>query len=277
MGSLKFRILPAPATLQDDVACFHIAEYSGKEAVAINVLPNAVPGLLFQHSNGWPALDNITTHTGCKRSTPTLFVYGAGTEPSVMHYKASAYVMINVVFKPHALNSLLGINAATLTDCAVELNEFSREKLNDQLLDARDEQEQIALLTAFLLAQRSQVQARDPVIEAGLALIHQNIPSITVNSLLHSLNLSERQFERRFRQAVGISAQSYIRVKRFNAALQLMKTGQYARLTDIAHALHFSDQSHFIREVKAFSGITPKHLAQKIDDFHHEQIGYSYR
>ena len=276
MDSLNFRILPPPAALKDDVTCFQIVEYTGQEAVAINVLPNGVPGLLFQHSDGRSAIDKITTRSGRTGITPTLFVYGAGTEPSVMHYSARAYVTINVIFKPHALNSLLGINAATLTDCAAELNEFSRDNLNDQLLDASDEQKQIALLTAFLIAQRGRVQTRDLVIEAGLALIHQNLTSITVNSLRHALNLSERQFERRFRQTVGISAQAYIRVKRFNAAVQLLKTGQYSRLTDIAHALDFADQSHFIREVKAFSGLTPTRLAQKTDDFQHDQIGYSY-
>ena len=110
MGSLNFRILPAPTALKDDVTCFQIVEYTGQGAVAINVLPNGVPGLLFQHSNGCSAIEKITTHSGRMAITPTLFLYGAGTEPSVMHYTAHPYVTINVIFKPHALNSLLGIS-----------------------------------------------------------------------------------------------------------------------------------------------------------------------
>jgi AraC-like DNA-binding protein len=46
-----------------------------------------------------------------------------------------------------------------------------------------------------------------------------------------------------------------------------MKTGRFGRLTDVAHALNFYDQSHFIRDIKAFSGVTPKSLSQKVDDF----------
>jgi len=68
----------------------------------------------------------------------------------------------------------------------------------------------------------------------------------------------------------------YIRVKRFNEAIRLIKTGQFERLTDVAYALNFYDQSHFIRDIKAFSGMTPKSLSQKVDDFHHDQVGYSY-
>src|SRR5258708_36643646 len=57
--------------------------------------------------------------------------------------------------------------------------------------------------------------------------------------------------------------QLYLRVKRFDEAARLMKTGQFETLIDVAYALNFYDQSHFIRDIKAFSGITPKSLSQK--------------
>lgn len=276
MASLNFQILPAPPSLQAEVACFHLAEYTGDEPVTINTAPNAVPGLVFQHINGHPALAKITTPTGVY-TTPTLFLYGVGTEPSTMHYRAGAYTTIHVILQPHALHSLWGLNAATLTNGAVALTEVSTQPLNEQLLTAADVQSQVALLTAFLLAQRARVQQHDPLITASLHLIHQNIAAISVKHLLQSLHLSERQFERRFQQVVGISAQSYIRIKRFNAAVRLLKAGHYTKLTDIAHALQFFDQSHFIREVKAFAGLTPKRLVQKVEGAYHDQVGYSYR
>ncbi len=275
-GSLNFRILPPPAALYADVACFHIAEYTGDEPVMINTAPNAVPGIVFQHMNGHPALADITTPSSAY-TTPTLFLYGVGTEPSTMHYRAGAYTTIHVILQPHALHSILGLNAAVLANGAVELAEFSAQPLNEQLMMAADVQSQVALLTEFLVAQRARVQQHDPLVTAGLHLIHQNIAAISVKHLLPSLHLSERQFERRFQQVVGIPAQSYIRIKRFNEAVRLLKTGHFTKLTDIAHALHFTDQSHFIREVKAFAGLTPKRLRQKADATYHDQVGYSYR
>lgn len=276
MGSLTFQILPAPPALQAEVACFHIAEYRGDEPVTINTAPNAMPGIVFQHMNGHPALADITTPAGVY-ATPTLFLYGVGTEPSTMHYRAGAYTTIHVILQPHALHSLLGLNAAALTNGAVEFTEFSAQPLNEQLMTAADVQSQVALLTKFLLAQRARLQQHDPLISASLHLIHQNITAISVKHLLQALHLSERQFERRFQHVVGIPAQSYIRIKRFNEAVRLLKAGHYTKLTDIAHALHFFDQSHFIREVKAFAGLTPKRLVQKVDDAYHDQVGYSYR
>ena len=95
-------------------------------------------------------------------------------------------------------------------------------------------------------------------------------------SLREYLHLSERQLEKRFNQTVGISPQLYIRIKRVNEAFKLMDTGKYERLVDIAYELNFYDQSHFIRDIKAFSGLTPKGISQRVDDFHHDLVGSSY-
>jgi len=275
MGSLNFRILPPPAALRADVACVHIAEYTGAEPVAIHTAPKAVAGIVFQHANGQAALTQITTPSG-QYTPPTLFLYGTGTEPSTMHYRAGAYTTIHLIFKPHALHALLGLNAATLTNAAVELTEFATAPFPEQLLAAPTVDAQVALLTNFLLTRRDQAQTRDPAIEASLRQIQCQIATVSVKQLHQALHLSERQFERRFQQTVGITAQSYIRIKRFNEAVRLLKAGQPTKLTDIAHALHFYDQAHFIREVKAFAGMTPKQLAQQADGNYHDQIGYSY-
>jgi tRNA isopentenyl-2-thiomethyl-A-37 hydroxylase MiaE len=121
-----------------------------------------------------------------------------------MNHKQGPYTTIQVILKPHALHTLLGINASALTHRLVELHEFSAPSLAEQLLEATNEQEQLALLTSFLVA-------------------------------------------------------------------QLIET-----LTVVAHALGFHDQSHFIRDIKAFSGLTPKSLSHHADDFHHGQAGYFY-
>jgi AraC-like DNA-binding protein len=276
MGSIKFTILPAPEILKNDVECFRIAEYTGEEGLAIKVSPGGVSGIVFQQNNGRSAIENIITHSGRAASPPPLFLYGPGTVPSVMHYKRGSRTTTQVIFKPHALQTLLGINASALTDRWADLHEFSAEDLQVQLIEARNEQERMTLLTSFLLARFKQAKTRDTLVEESLRFIHKNIGSMHVKYVLDYLNISERQFERRFTQTVGLSPHLYIRVKRFNEAIRLIKTRKFERLTDIAYALNFYDQSHFIRDIKAFSGITPKSLSQKVDDYLHNQAGYSY-
>jgi AraC-like DNA-binding protein len=143
-------------------------------------------------------------------------------------------------------------------------------------MEARNGQERMALLTNFLVAKFTQEKPRDALVEESLQMIHANIGVLHVKDVLDALHISERQFERRFTQTVGLPPQVYLRVKRFNAAIRLIKTRRFERLTDVAAALNFTDQSHFIRDFKAFSGMTPTSLSQQVDGFYHEQAGYSF-
>ncbi len=276
MRSLHFTLLPAPDFLKKEVECFRIAHYCGEEGFALTVSPNGKPGIVFQHNNGQSPVETISTPSRSTGSIPTVYIYGQTTEPGIMNHKKGPYTTAQVILKPHALQTLLGINASALTNGLMDLQEFSAPSLTEQLLEATTEQEQIALLTSFLVAQLKQGPPRDTLVEESLRLIHQHIGAIQIKSLLDHLNISERQFERRFSQTVGIPPQVYIRVKRFNEAVRLMKAGQFEALTAIAHALGFHDQSHFIRDIKAFSGLTPKSLSHHADDFHHGHAGYFY-
>jgi AraC-like DNA-binding protein len=275
VSPVKFTVIPPPKILQEDVECFRIFEYTGHEAVAIKVAPIAVPGIVFQQKDGKSAIENIIVRSEVNSSIPTAYVYGPGIEPSVMTYKKGPHSTVQVIFKPHALKTLLGIDASLLTNKVIELNDFSDEDLNSKLIEANSDTERVTLLTNFLITKVKQTRTRDRLVEESLDLIHKNIASIDVKYLLKNLHISVRQFEKRFTDTVGVSPLSYIRVRRFNEAIRLMKTGQFDKLTDVAHALNFYDQSHFIRDLKEFSGITPKSILQKVEDFH-EQGGFSY-
>jgi AraC-like DNA-binding protein len=276
MKSITFQVLPAPPILRNDVECIRVAEYTGDQGLAIQVCLNGLPGIIFQHHHGHSPIESIVTPEGASSYIPALYAYGQSTCPGIMKHKNMPYTMTQVVLKPHALHSLLGINASGITNRIVKLEEFSAGGLEDRLLDSSDPQRQIKLLTEFLICKLEQARMRDYLIEESLHLIHKNSVSITIRHLLDSLNISERQFARRFSQTVGVTPHFYIRVKRFNEAIRLMKAAHFQTLTDIAHALNFHDQSHFIRDFKAFSGTTPKRLSQKVTDFDFEQPVFDY-
>lgn len=183
--------------------------------------------------------------------------------------------MTQVILKPHALHALLGLNASAVTNQVVGLHELFAGDLNARLIEAKNGQERLTLLTGFLVAQLQRAKTRDRLVEESLRVIHHHRGSVQIKYLLEHLHLSERQFERRFTQTVGLSPQSYLRVKRFNEAARLMNTGQFETLADVAYALNFYDQSHFIRDIKAFSGITPKGLSGRADAVY-TAAGYSY-
>ena len=276
VSQIEFTILPAPETLYRVVDCFRVAHYLGEESLAVRVCPHGFPGMVFQHRQGRSAIENIVRSDGQVFHAPTLFVHGQVTQLSVMNFKGP-YVTIQVVLKPHALKPLFGLeDASILTNGAMEPRQFGAEELNTQLLDAEDDEQRLALLTDFLCGKLEQAHGNDPLIEESLDFIDQNLSVVTVNSLVEHFYISKRQFQKRFVRAAGIPPQYYIRVKRFNEAMKLIDTGKYETLADVAYALGFFDQSHFIRDIKEFSGITPTSISEKVNDFHSDQVGSSY-
>jgi AraC-like DNA-binding protein len=277
MDSVKFTIIPPIDALSRDVEYFRIAEYVGKKGLSIKVCPNGFPGILFQHSNGHPAIENIKVSSGRSVQMPcTLFLYGQVTELSVMNFKNSPYITVQAILKPYALKTLFGMDSSRLTNASIEYSKFNAEILNTQLLSAKSNHEYVTLFEDYLLQILGTHQSRDILVEECLEYIHSNINRVTVKDLTEKAHLSERQFEKRFVQIVGVSPQFFIRLKRFNKAMGLIDSGQYERLSDVAYALNYFDQSHFIRDIKVFSGITPKSISQKVNEFHHDQIGSSY-
>jgi AraC-like DNA-binding protein len=276
MSAITFTIFPPSDALTRDVECFRVATYNGGQSLAVKVCPNGLPGIVFQLGQAGPAIEDITTRSAHISGLPILFLHGQGSEPSVMRFAAAPYTTIQVVLKPQALYTLFGFDASARLAGIMDAAEFGAGALETQLVAAAGDAERITLLATFLLRQLEQAWPRDALIETSLDLVRSQIDSITVKTLIAQLHLSERQFQKRFARVVGCPPQVYIRVKRVNEALRLMHTGQYERLSDIAYALNYYDQSHFIRDIKALSWVTPKSLAQKVSDFHQDQAGASY-
>jgi AraC-like DNA-binding protein len=222
-----------------------------------------VSGILLQHHDGRPALGSTADgHPVSSGGCPTSFVYGKRTRPS-QTFSKGPFRLTGVVFKPQGLRMLLNTDPMALNDGSAGLGEFS-EHLGEQLLNAKNDRERVARLSEFLRERVEGAGAEDFLVTESLGLIRTEIRSIRVPQLLKHLHVSERQLERRFVRAIGVSPHQYIRILRFREAVQLMKDNQFKRLSDVAYDLNYVDQSHFIKDSKAFSGDTPKRLVQTV-------------
>ena len=256
--------------------CLRLSHREGGDPVQIQVCPNGTPGLVFQVGAGEPAISRIATRSMEFSGFPPIFLHGQGSEPSRMHFAAGAITVLQVALQPQALSSLFGLDASDLPRGLLSAPEFGGEDLLRQLLSTDRDETRIQAVWSFLEGKFEQGLPRDELVELSLDLIHRGIGTVTVRGLLAVLPLSERQFQKRFRRVVGCPPQRYIRVKRINEALRLLKTGGYQTLSDVAHALNFYDQSHFIREIKAFSWLTPKGIHQKIGELRQDETGSSW-
>jgi len=192
-----------------------------------------------------------------------------------MRYQGGPHLTIQIILKPQGLRSLLGLDARLLRNGILALSELPGAPRLGRLLAAPTALAKTDLLLRYLMAKAAHTTTRDTLVEHALQLVEDQIEDLRLPRILHALGVSERQLERRFTLAVGVAPKTYLRVRRFNEALRLMKTRRHPTLASIAYALSFADQSHFIRDLKAFAQVTPKSLSERAEQFH-EQAGISY-
>jgi AraC family transcriptional regulator len=77
-----------------------------------------------------------------------------------------------------------------------------------------------------------------------------------VREIADYVALSERHFSRAFRRSLGSSPMAYVGVRRVERA-KLMVASTRTRLTDIALACGFSDQSHLTKSFRRVVGMSP--------------------
>ena len=68
-----------------------------------------------------------------------------------------------------------------------------------------------------------------------------------------------------FNREIAMSPKYFIKIIRFQSALDMLHSDERKSLSEIASALGYFDQPHFVKEFKEFSGVTPKKYEQFLD------------
>jgi AraC family transcriptional regulator len=90
-----------------------------------------------------------------------------------------------------------------------------------------------------------------------VAYIEANLGSkLAIRDMADLVALSKSHFSRAFKQTLGSSPMAYVAVRRIERA-KLMMTSTGQRLTDIAVACGFADQSHLNRYFRRVVGVSP--------------------
>lgn len=90
--------------------------------------------------------------------------------------------------------------------------------------------------------------------------------ALRIRELADSLHYSERHLSRIFLGYMGISPKSFARIVRFQGALNAIMNSPDVSLCRCLLEFGYSDQAHFQREFKQYTGITPKHFAMYAQD-----------
>ncbi|GAA4915395.1 helix-turn-helix domain-containing protein [Mucilaginibacter defluvii] len=224
------------ADFVESIGTFHNNLPNDKEIV---VLPDGRVDLFFWKQPGEPI---------------RIILIGLETEPEQRFVPPGVMAYV-ISFKPLAVEYILKYPIAAIVNTARELNndfwdldftEFTDfnsfyQKISDKV---------ISLLPEFVDERKRRL----------FQMIYTSSGEMPVSELSDKTGWSSRQINRYFNQWLGLSLKAYCTILRFRASLSHIARGK------LFPKLSFSDQNHFIKQVKKFSGVVPKELNKNKND-----------
>lgn len=165
-------------------------------------------------------------------------------------------------FQPHGFSMLFGLPLSELTNRTVSAELiFSSDFLHlvgECLSHDRIDQLIAELNTELELRLASQFNSsKAALIEFVLSQLNRNDSADKLKALAHTCNVSPRYLQKLFLKNTGLRLKQLQRILRFQNALNQLSNHEGQDLTGIAYHTGYYDQSHFIREFKAFTHLTP--------------------
>lgn len=188
--------------------------------------------------------------SGVRRSG-RLINYASGTGNIIVLFRETgAHAFIREPLHELAEHSVPLDNCAGYRDISI---------MREQLAGVETNTERIKLVEQFLLSR--QYQARhDALITTAIQKIRHATGNIKIKSLTDTLCVSQDAFEKRFRKIVGIAPKQFANIIRMKSVVNNgLKTKIFA---EAAYNAGFFDQSHFNKDFKLFTGLTPTEFLQ---------------
>ncbi|HLA54425.1 MAG TPA: AraC family transcriptional regulator [Flavitalea sp.] len=239
MENIEYETLWPTEELGTYVKFFWRLENKGREPRKVVILPDGYFDLAFWRT------DNVPFQS---------MLFGLGTIPAEYTIPQHS-VSFCVSFKLPAAEYLLNQKIASLID---QRQLMTKEFWGMGPGDLQNFASFTEHLTSTMLIKRP--TETDPRKMQLFELIYNSAGSISVQQIADSIHWSSRQINRYFTRWFGVSLKTYSNILRYRASFLHLRDGK------LFPELSYSDQAHFIKEVKKFSGVTPKDLARNEND-----------
>jgi AraC-like DNA-binding protein len=204
-----------------------------------------------------------------ERAVYPVALVGAQTYPRselTLHGTVDAFTM---TFQPGGLQALFSLPANQLTDAdcdGADAAGRTLRELHERLGAVHAFADRVRVADQYLIAKRPDFESASGLVRAARHIL-QSDGCARVADLAGKCGLGVRQFERRFRQDVGVSPKLYARIVRFESALRRKAQQPASNWTGIAHALGYHDQMHMVHDFNSLAGDSPSRISGQLDMF----------
>lgn len=227
--------------------------------VAEHVLPTGFTHIVFRSSPA-PSVQLVERSPGRELRTLPDAVIGGPRDSFYLKKASKPLRSVGVLLRPGSVRTLLGIPAHAIAGQHVGLADVwgpYASELRDELLAIACPVQRLARLEAVLLERLIAASA----VEKGVSMhpaVAQAVRGMAETARVGPWvqDMSHRHFIHLFRDAVGLVPKAFARVQRVRSALQ-QATLPGAVLAQVAAQAGYADQSHFHRDVRAVTGVSP--------------------
>ncbi|MCF8362744.1 MAG: AraC family transcriptional regulator [Prolixibacteraceae bacterium] len=171
--------------------------------------------------------------------------------------------LFSVIFQPHGLSVFLDIPLQELYNQNVPLKFIFRDKVNEleyRLLDAGSFSERIEIVEKYFinLLRTKEIELSFNRMHDSVGVINRLKGNVNVDDLASDACLSRKQFERTFSGVIGTTPKQFLKIIRFQHAINRKSKSPNTNLTELTYQCGYYDQAHMINDFKKLSGMTPK-------------------
>jgi AraC-like DNA-binding protein len=218
-----YREIPARPPLNQFIRCFWFLKADAAEASGSpqKILPDGCMEIVIHIAAPFRRIRNNVA-----RTQATAFLVGQLTECFVLEDASPAHVM-GIRFKPAGAGVFIPFDLSEIQNDEITLECLwgsPGRSLQDAVINARSDEDRIRLVERFLI-RRLRGERHDPRLDEAVRLIENHPGRITVYEISKRVGWSPRQLERHFSWRIGIGPKALIRTMRFQALLQLARSG----------------------------------------------------
>ena len=193
--------------------------------------------------------------------TPNIELWGQITHPLAIRSKGR-HTMLGVKFFTHSAAYFLNDGMGIFNDQVLDLADILGnpvKTLYSQLLENRDTAKRIELIELFLIKKLIAGEKKSYGIDRVgniLTSVKKAPGENNINGIASKYGITPRYLHKLIYQHTGLSPTAFNKIIRFQYSLKLIAKNNQP-FTTIAYESGYFDQSHFIRDFKSFTGITP--------------------
>ncbi len=247
------RYYPESPILRPLIKYFWVSDSYGNIDMNHKILPMANIDLILNLSSPISYERN-----GKTSSTPGNIFFSGLTNKHMMMKQRGRIRLIGASFFPAGFYPFFEIPVSEFKNISVGLDQLlgrGASELEERIHEAGSLTGKLKILEAFLLSRLDRDACR--LDDDGKLIRGFTTTALDIGTFCKNFGIHHRTLERRVNRYVGTSPKQFQRLQRFQSALNRLTTMPPRNLTGLAHEFDYYDQTHFIKDFKAFTGTPP--------------------